>query len=616
MDTLALRASATTVFALALLLAGCAAAPSRPPPPPPPELERAEQLIALGQFRRAANLFLDLAARQPERADHWRLRAAEALREEGELDTMRAVLDDLRSSQLDRGQLLRLDLLLAESELAQGRPGQALDLLTWRIDDVALELRARFLELRARALFELGRYEASARERLVLGELLSGGERDANALEIIDTLSLLSMDELRRLIAASGPQDPLRASLLAAASRVPVDSRPLPAPEPVEIEALDEDETAFPAMPEGLWQLDGYLPPRRVAVLLPQTGPLRAAAAAVRDGILAAYFADRGERPLLEFIDSGEDAIGALIAYERAVASGADRIVGPLSREAVTALLGSGRMVRPTLLLNHGDGGLSPPAGSLQFGLPPEEEGQLVADRLLALRRPRAIIVRFDGEAEQRLATAFTQRLLQRGGQVLGDLRLNRPEDLQAELPPLLGIGESRARHRQVAAIAGLSLGFEPSRRADLDAVFLIARPAEARRLMPELRSLGLADLALVAASRSHALEPAPQDRDLDGLQFPDQPWLFGEIPGLPPRAELATALPSAGPATARLFALGFDAYRLLPYLDWLTLHPHVAFPGASGYLRVDPRGLISRELPWARYAGGQARLIGGEARR
>jgi len=70
--------------------------------------------------------------------------------------------------------------------------------------------------------------------------------------------------------------------------------------------------------------------------------------------------------------------------------------------------------------------------------------------------------------------------------------------------------------------------------------------------------------------------------------------------------------LDSVRGAGARLFALGLDAYALLPYLDWLAQHHDAYLPGATGQLSEDELDRIQRLLVWARFDGGVARPING----
>jgi outer membrane PBP1 activator LpoA protein len=79
---------------------------------------------------------------------------------------------------------------------------------------------------------------------------------------------------------------------------------------------------------------------------------------------------------------------------------------------------------------------------------------------------------------------------------------------------------------------------------------------------------------------------------------------MFGLAAGLPPREALARQLATAASAP-RLFAFGIDAYRLLPYLDWLAANPDAYLPGASGQLAVDRFGRVRRLMAWLRFVDG-----------
>ena len=52
-------------------------------------------------------------------------------------------------------------------------------------------------------------------------------------------------------------------------------------------------------------------------------------------------------------------------------------------------------------------------------------------------------------------------------------------------------------------------------------------------------------------------------------------------------------------------FALGMDAWSILPYLDLLTHDPDFSMPGASGSLTVEVQGKVERSLVWSRFRSG-----------
>jgi outer membrane PBP1 activator LpoA protein len=137
-------------------------------------------------------------------------------------------------------------------------------------------------------------------------------------------------------------------------------------------------------------------------------------------------------------------------------------------------------------------------------------------------------------------------------------------------------------------------------------------KPQQARLLLPQLR---LAKNTLPVFATSHVYaggDDATADRDLEGVEFCDAPWLFDAQPGLPRRTDLNNALPATKGVTARLFAFGMDAWGLVPYIDWMRGHPGSYLPGATGQLVADEFGRVRRVLIWARFADGVARPVAG----
>ena len=129
---------------------------------------------------------------------------------------------------------------------------------------------------------------------------------------------------------------------------------------------------------------EGYRAAHFVALLLPSAGALKAVAQPIRDGFLAAYFADSNpQRPQVRTYDSGDTPQQAVAAYQQAVADGADRVVGPLRRDAVSAVFAQGRLPVPVLTLNQPEHGEVPPPGSAAFGLTPDTEAAQAAEHML-----------------------------------------------------------------------------------------------------------------------------------------------------------------------------------------------------------------------------------------
>lgn len=594
MPAFAQRSRFPLLLCVLLVLAGCATiGGSGPAPVDDANAAHATQLARAGDFDAATRAWLELAGRSGERAAGYRLRAAETRREAGDFAGVARIIADIKRRRLVADEPLRLDLLDAELALLNDDPARASALLA--VSDAAVPplLRARVLELRARAEAASGRRLAAARLRTTLENELVGVDREANREQIIDLLAELGEPTLRAHATTLRPDDPLLPAIEQAIRRhggsLP---RSLPQPQrPV--------GTLLPGS-----EREGYRAVARVALLLPFGGPVAGVAQSIRDGFLAAYFNDdTGQRPEVRVIDSGRTPEDAVAAYARAVEEGAGMVVGPLQREAVGALFRQSLPVR-VLALNHSDSGTTPPSGSVEFGLLPDAEGMQAADRMLSLGLTRAAVIAADTDWAERAALAFRAQYEANGGTVTGEARIRETE-----------VNYRGAVQQAAAAVADATRKEDATIRRDTptDAgVFISMRTQQARLLAPQLKLAGV-NVPVFATSHIHAGEASPGlDRDLDGIEFCDASWLFASVPGRPDRNEIGHYLRSAGGVGARLFAFGMDAYALLPYLDWLLANRNAYLDGASGQLAVDGFGRIHRVLTWARYSGGVARPVYG----
>ena len=209
-------------------------------------------------------------------------------------------------------------------------------------------------EIRARALLATGRPIDSARERALLDLKLSGPDRAANQDDLLDALAAADVASLNAALGAAGPDDALRPWLERALRlKGTVPARVMPRP--------TRQAGALFADADGGRQREGYASTAQVALLLPLSGPLGSAGGAIRDGFLAAFFADPDleARPRVRILDTGETVDGALEAYRLAVEGGATRVVGPLAREQVAAVQEAQTVPVPVLALNHPDNGAS-----------------------------------------------------------------------------------------------------------------------------------------------------------------------------------------------------------------------------------------------------------------
>lgn len=326
---------------------------------------------------------------------------------------------------------------------------------------------------------------------------------------------------------------------------------------------------------------------RQIALLLPLTGPLAAAAKAIQSGAEAARFRAGAESPSLLIADTSVRLDDALTAAQGAVA-----LVGPLRKEDVAAVVARAPAL-PTITLNYLDGTQVPPAGVTLFGLAPEDEARAAADHASGQSLLRAVVLSQEGDWGNRAAAAFKRQLELRGGTVLGsETYKTNAVDFTAQLKRLLGITYSEARSDKLLA-AGVKAEMLPVPRGDIDVIYLAARSAQAKLIWPQMRFLRAGRIATYAP----AVAGDAGNRDLGGLQVCDAPWRIdtaGATAAL--RGELATSNPRSADAQ-RLFALGYDAYELARRNLASALVPGEEMQGITGTLVLEADGAVHRRL-------------------
>ncbi len=297
--------------------------------------------------------------------------------------------------------------------------------------------------------------------------------------------------------------------------------------------------------------------------LLPISGRNGAIATTIRDGFMTAYYqTPEAQRTPINIYDTGETGIAENVA--RATQEGADIIVGPLTRDEVVAAAGIVTRRPPILALNFLPTGQPAPTGFFQYALSPEDEARLAAHRILADGHKNGLAIVPSGDWGTRVLAAFKQELEAGGGGLYATTALDTAmTDYSDSLTTVLRISDSSARHRRLESILGTKLQFEPRRRGDIEFIFAPAQANIERLLRPQLRFHFAGSIPTYATS--DAFEPDPHNnQDLEGLMFPDMPWMLGSDLADAVRNALQTAYPNGGgPRRNRYFAFGFDAYRL-----------------------------------------------------
>ena len=365
---------------------------------------------------------------------------------------------------------------------------------------------------------------------------------------------------------------------------------------------------SHPNLPDDLLDLPSGLQawlasdlPARVAVLLPLSGRLKDAGEGVLKGItegLYASYRDSVLRPQLITIDT-EAAGSGRAAYLAALESGADFVVGPLTKERVDELQAEETLPIPVLALNRGStAGLNLSTSEKQLltlSLAPEDEAIQLASMIWqeGLRKP--LVIMPDSAWGNRMQRAFTSAWRLLGGDVRALTVLSGEVTDNETVATSLATLQSESRIKAVEKAFEAPVDSQARRRTDLDSVALLApTPQMAREIRPLLRFHYAGKLPVFAPSTIYQAESGITNRDLNGIRFV-----------LPPNAFTTDMKRST-----QLHALGLDAAALIDHFYQASQTQGTLLFGATGDLSVDTAGNVRRRLKPAVIARGVARAI------
>lgn len=614
------RLSLPTLTLLALL--GCQSQPM-----PPVDIHSATDAVAQ-QPQVDINALLNEAQQSVSpRKEQLLLEAAELLYQQRELHWARNLLQSVPPATLNDGDFIRYTLLFSDIAFADDAYFLAQRILTEpRLDQlwgsIPREQQISLRKQRANVFLILGEPDASVRERMALHPLLQPGLSQHGEAPLLDTSNqdalwrtLMSMphDELQKRAQSTANLELKGWYQLASISKDNQANLELQQRRIQEWRLQWPSHPASVSLPTDLQFLQKLIAerPGRIALLLPQQGPLSRAANAIRDGFMAAHFlavSQGNQVPDIDFYDTSNGDL--LDTLQVASINGAELVIGPLSKQQVTRLHNMEELPVPTLAVNYSESESNEsPANLYQFGLSAEDEARQIAQRAWVEGHRNAMILSTDANWGQRSAAAFEEAWQALGGSIASKQFYSRQKDYSNVIKDALNVAQSEQRNRQLRAILNQHMEFEPRRRQDVDMIFLISRHDDARQIKPTLDFHYASDLPVYASSHIYAgKNDKKRDRDLNGIRFTTLPWFFEA--GNHPEKALIEQQTKTAPSYQRLYALGVDSYHLYPRLPQLETIQGARLYGATGSLALDSQRRVEREQIWAQMRGGVARQL------
>lgn len=599
----------------------------------------------------------------PAREQHL-LAAANFLNLQNHNDWALNILFSIDPTYLNNDDYLAFTQLYGNNAITTGQYFKAQDLFAQaRLDSLwetmTQEQKILLLKNRAHVDSILGNYPKSLRERITLGTLLDNQPEIADNNEAIwQDLMVLTDLELRSLQENVDSDELYGWLILATLNKNNVSNLNL------QLQQLESWQASWPQhsanlhLPNDLQLLRQLIAekPTKIALLLPQQGRLATAAAAVRDGFFASYYAEFNTHRTTSIQQYDTSQTSIIEVYNQAVADGAELIIGPLNKEHVATLNSLESLSIPVLALNYIDANTDIEASTIlmgpetpedflyiqeeiapddyavtpqidtsdasdpitpaittplfapklyQFGLATQDEARQIARQAYREGYSRAMIIAPNRDWAKRSINAFTEQWQAQNGEIVARSIYASAQDYSETIKNALLINESEERQKTMRRIVGESMEFEPRRRQDVDMIFLIANPAQARQIKPTLAFHYARQIPVYATNHIYTGKvDAKADRDLNGIRFNTLPWLFDTTSHEKLALENSS---STQVAFKKLNALGVDAFHLYARLPQLERLPKTRIFGSTGALSMNSEGRIVREQIWAQFSNGIA---------
>ncbi|HIF49965.1 MAG TPA: hypothetical protein EYQ42_00265 [Thiotrichaceae bacterium] len=578
--------------------------------------ENVRGLMRSGNYSAAAEEYLSLATKDKQNSAVYRLKAAAAYVEAGQYAEANKILSETDIPENDPIQKLRMRILSARLQLEFGQPGNALNSLK---EISALEipqsLKTTYHDIYARAYLAHGDYLKAASERLRLAKLLSTPneitQNNRSLWNIFEAIPKSELDDLR----INAPEE--LSSWFALASIYQGYRY-----QPVKLKnAIDgwiqryPGHPAYSAIAPKLISQSSALTqrPTNIGLLLPLAGKYKKSSTAIRDGFLAAWYLDKQEKSEVKIYDANSLNIREI--YQQAVTDGVDYIVGPLEKEAVNQLADYGELPVQVLALNRQDLKSEQAVNKklIQFGLSPEDEAIQIAEIAMSDGHRLALVVTPNIPWGDRIASAFKQRWIEMGGAILEHSYFeSSAKDFGSPIKELLNIDSSEQRGKALRNKLNIKINTVTRRREDADFIFTAAIPGDARQLFPQFRFHRASDLPVYSTSHIFTgIVDKAKDTDLNGVKFIDMPWILDTSRQLSIIQDTLNRNWSQEKSQyRRLYALGIDAYRLIPEIGRLSAEKNIHLNGETGDLSIDSNNIVKRKLRSAQFVDGKPKLL------
>lgn len=549
----------------------------------------------------------------------------ETLVDKAQYDEAQRVSIGIDRNQLSLQQQARLSLAIATIFSSKNQTNDSLNSLE-QTQPILLsrENTAKYYWLYARIMYQTERYQESLESLANRSNYLDRTQLDSNQSMMTNILSSLSPQQLETIKNSTSNQR----LLYWLDSKIPNSTNSfIPLSSANNIISNIAELTQI----ESIWQANS---PKQIAVLLPFSSEFESVAKEFEKGINAAHSSNTSPfKPQLRFYDVGSGDIDYKI--QLANQNGAELVIGPLGNEASNQALNSSSH---TPIITIGGNLANPRNRQNTFSLNPESDAIVIAHHARNKGYVKALVLAPDSARGNRLASAFENAWTSLNGISERQPYTENEFDHSGVIKLALGIYSSENRHQQLTSTINTTTQFIPSRKSQVDMIFLASNFADAKNLKPQLNYHDAHNVPTYGPSSINMTNiPDSQKADLDGLIIPEMPALIplendredanqSALLNQESSQDIPTHTENAPTGTinnntknhnnknhnnkniqkmSRLEALGYDSYQIAPILQQINAQSHT-YSGKTGLITVDQHGNIQHLPTWVKFSNGK----------
>lgn len=337
--------------------------------------------------------------------------------------------------------------------------------------------------------------------------------------------------------------------------------------------------------------------PQKIALLLPQSGPLSSAATAIKNGFLSAHLHTSIPHNLsIDVYDTTTTEITTLVA--QVIEDGVDVIVGPLEKDNVRRILEKATVNVPIVALNQPTSGsrLARQKNLIQLAQVVEDDAIALANQINTQNLRRVLLVLGSDYWCVRAAIGF-RNTLEDSVVVAAETVLSDLSKTTESVAKLLRVTQSTTRLTDIAQVTRRNIEFTARRRHDIDAIVAFLDEEEFSALSAALHYHFAGDIPVLLAD--------PTFRDVsragnyaDGATFTTTP---AQLYSMPLTSQIRESFADAS-VLYPLYVFGIDTYRTAMHIEEVLKGGSVY--GYTGYLRQDDNRTLVREPIWGTVEG------------